>query len=73
MVPLVRIAFYIRGMSNEETVLTNVFPEYRSYKATTEHIILGFADALYMNLSYHGDKFGPSSQRDVQLPNTMMI
>lgn len=38
---LVQIACQIRRMSNEETVLTRVFPEYTSYKRTTARIIPG--------------------------------
>ena len=36
---LVQIACQIRRMSNEETVLTDVFPEYTSYKRATARII----------------------------------
>jgi protein-S-isoprenylcysteine O-methyltransferase Ste14 len=38
---LVQIACQIRRMSNEETVLMDVFPEYTSYKRTTARIIPG--------------------------------
>jgi protein-S-isoprenylcysteine O-methyltransferase Ste14 len=38
---ILQIACQIRRMSNEETVLTEVFPEYKSYKGTTARIIPG--------------------------------
>ena len=41
MLLLVQIACQIRRMSNEETVLMDVFPEYTSYKRTTARIIPG--------------------------------
>ena len=42
MLLVVQIAFQIQRISNEETVLTEIFPEYASYKRKTERIILGF-------------------------------
>jgi protein-S-isoprenylcysteine O-methyltransferase Ste14 len=38
---VVQIAFQIRRMRNEESVLTEIFPEYASYKKKTARIIPG--------------------------------